>query len=557
MAPLLFLLCLPIALCCETATSTECEKLPFVPGYNLVGEGFDVVRMKTTGAFVVDVRTYMSGGEHGNCTLCENKLLNEKQKLPASVVDWRIKVQCRRSLSAKVYESASSVLKDTTSSASASWKVGLSVPMVASVAVGGTHSRSARFAKSHAAQDKYSFTSHSFSCRYYSFRLHTRPPLTKEFLDSITSLPVKYNSQSENAYNHFISIYGTHFLRRVDLGGKVHSTTAVKTCQVSMKGLSVHDVSNCLSAEASGIIKGVKVSGQASYCKSKQNQLERGNSFSGFFSDRVTEILGGNGEQQDILFNPSNVSGYGVWLKSLKKVPGVVSYTLSSLHMLVKNDSARRASLQAAISKYITKSALSTACPSSCKVGHRSNNCACKCNGHQSVDSNCCPSKPGVATLTVTVLSAAGLWGDYFSKTDGYVKVFYGNRAYETPVILNNNFPKWNYKVNFETVDLTQKTPLRFEVWDRDNRFDDDLLGKNSLVPNQATNKQQSFTLKHGSFLISYTAKCGPSLTGSFCEKYAPTPGGDGTLKYYQPFGGEQPISFKKSKDFGGNESFL
>lgn len=168
MAPLLLLLCLPVALCCETAPSTECEKLPFVPGYNLVGEGFDIVRMKTTGAFVVDVRTYMSGGDHGNCTLCENKLLNQKQKLPASVVDWRIKVQCRRSLSAKVYDSASSVLKDTTSSASASWKVGLSVPMVAGVAVGGTHSRSARFAKSHTAQDKYSFTSLSFSCRYYS-----------------------------------------------------------------------------------------------------------------------------------------------------------------------------------------------------------------------------------------------------------------------------------------------------------------------------------------------------------------------------------------------------
>uniref|UniRef100_A0A673GXG6 Uncharacterized protein n=1 Tax=Sinocyclocheilus rhinocerous TaxID=307959 RepID=A0A673GXG6_9TELE len=150
--------------------STECEKLPFVPGHSLVGEGFDIVRMKTSGVFVVDVRTYMSGGEHGNCTLCENKLLNEKQKLRASVVDWRIKVQCRHSLSAKVYESASSVLKDTTSSTTSNWKIGLSVPMVASVAVGGTHSRLARFAKSLSAQNKYSFTSHSFSCRYYSLR---------------------------------------------------------------------------------------------------------------------------------------------------------------------------------------------------------------------------------------------------------------------------------------------------------------------------------------------------------------------------------------------------
>lgn len=168
MAPVLLLLFLPLALCCQTAPSTECENLPFVPGHNLVGEGFDIVRMKTTGAFVVDMLKYMTGGDHGNCTYCDNKLLNKKQKLPASVVDWRIKVKCRRSLSAKVHESASSVLKDTTTSTSNSWKVGLSVPMVAGVAVGGTHSSAARFAKTHASQDKFSYTSHTFSCRYYS-----------------------------------------------------------------------------------------------------------------------------------------------------------------------------------------------------------------------------------------------------------------------------------------------------------------------------------------------------------------------------------------------------
>ncbi|KAK9958045.1 hypothetical protein ABG768_012226 [Culter alburnus] len=557
MAPLLLLLFLPFALCCETVPSTECEKIPFVPGHNLVGEGFDIVRMQTTGAFVVDVRTYMVGGDHGNCTVCDNKLLNGKQKLPASVVDWRVKVECRRSLSAKVYETSSSVLKDTTTSASASWKVGLSVPMVAGVAVGGTHSKSARFAKSHSSKDKFSYTSHSVSCHYYSFRLQARPPLTKEFASSIHSLPVKYDSNSEAAYNHFISIYGTHFLRRVDLGGRVQSTTAVKTCQVSMTGLTVHDVSNCLSAEASGIIKGVNVSGQASYCKAKQQKLEKGNTFSASFSDRITEILGGNGEQQDILFDPSSKNGYDAWLTSLKKIPGVVSYTLSSLHMLVQNDSARQSSLQAAISKYITKNAVSTACPSSCKVGRRDSSCACKCSGHQRVDSNCCPSQPGVATLSVIVKSAAGLWGDVFSKTDGYVKVFYDSGAATTNVIMNNNFPQWNYQWNIGTVVLTERKSLRFEVWDRDNVFDDDLLGKGSLVPTQGTDVQKQFGFKHGSLLISYTATCGPSLTGLVCEKYAPTPGGDGALNYYQSFGREQPIAFKKSNGFARNMSFL
>lgn len=296
-----------------------------------------------------------------------------------------------------------------------------------------------------------------FFIPFIRFRLHANPPMTKEFAGSISSLPAKYNSKSEDAYNHFISIYGTHFLRRVDLGGHVKSTTAVKTCQISMSGLTVHDVSICLSKEASAVIEGVNVSAQANFCAGKQKKLEKNSSFSGSFSDRVTEILGGNGEQQDILFNPSVNNGYGVWLKSLKKIPGVVSYSLSSLHMLVQNDSVRKASLQAAISKYITKNSISTACPSGCKVGRRDNNCACKCSGHQRVDSNCCPSEPGVATLKVTVKSAEGLWGDWFSKTDGYVKVFYGTAKATTPVIQNNNFPQWNYLFDVGTVDLTQK----------------------------------------------------------------------------------------------------
>ncbi|XP_077051121.1 perforin-1.3 [Siphateles boraxobius] len=557
MAPLLLLLFLPFALCCETIPNEDCKKLNFVPGHNLVGEGFDILRMKTTGAFVVDVLSYMNGGGPGNCTVCENSLLNEKQKVPASVTDWRVKVQCRQTLSRQVYESASSVLKETSNSLTVGWRIGLSVPRVASVAIAGTHSKKTKFAMTHSAEDKYSFTGHTFSCRYYSFRLQDSPPMTEEFAGSLRLLPAKYDSKSEDAYNHFISIYGTHFLRRVDLGGHVQSTTALKTCKVSMSGLSVQEVSFCLSLEASAIIKPVNVSAKTHFCKERQSKLETKSSFSGSFTDRVTDILGGNGEQQDILFNPSANNGYDVWLKSLKKIPGVVSYTLSSLHILVKNDSVRKASLQAAISKYITNNAISTACPSKCKVGQRDNNCACKCSGHERVNSNCCPSQSGVATLKVTVNRAEGLWGDIVGKTDGYVKVFYGREKYTTPVIWNNNFPQWNYMFNVGTVDLNTKTELKFEVWDRDNRFNDDLLGSQSIIPEQGNNLQKTFGLKHGTLFISYTAKCAPSLTGVYCDKYAPTPGGDGILNRYQPFGREQPTVFKKSNGFTRNVSFL
>lgn len=94
-------------------------------------------------------------------------------------------------------------------------------------------------------------------------------------------------------------------------------------------------------------------------------------------------------------------------------------------------------------------------------------------------------------------------------------------------------------------------------MWDRDNRFDDDLLGKQSFIPEKGDNVPKKFGLKHGSLLISYTAKCGPSLTKPYCDTYAPTPGGDGTLNHYKPFGREQPIVFKKSNGFTRNVSFL
>lgn len=66
-------------------------------------------------------------------------------------------------------------------------------------------------------------------------------------------------------------------------------------------------------------------------------------------------------------------------------------------------------------------------------------------------------------------------------------------------------------------------SPVKFEVWDRDNGWNDDLLGRVSLVPTSGSTSR-SFRLKHGSLLVHVSAVCAPSLQGALCEQYAASP---------------------------------
>uniref|UniRef100_A0A3P9N1D1 Uncharacterized protein n=1 Tax=Poecilia reticulata TaxID=8081 RepID=A0A3P9N1D1_POERE len=139
----------------------QCKTAHFVPGYNLGGEGFDIVTMERKGAYVIDTETWDLG--NGTCKMYRNFYQNgEDQKVPVSVVDWRIFPKCSMKVSSMLYDSVESLVNDSTSSVSNDWKIGLEIPVDPSVTVGvglgGSHSRASEFGMKKSKSDRYEFT---------------------------------------------------------------------------------------------------------------------------------------------------------------------------------------------------------------------------------------------------------------------------------------------------------------------------------------------------------------------------------------------------------------
>lgn len=162
-------LCLPSTVS-FIGTPQECQKAHFVPAYNLGGEGFDIVTMKRKGAYVIDTEAWKLS--NGTCRLYRNSYMGGvNQKVPVSVVDWRILPQCSLKVSSTVYDSVESLVNDSTSSVSNNWKIGLDIPVHASATVGigfgGSHSKQSTFVMQKSKKDRYTFSQHAVNCKVY------------------------------------------------------------------------------------------------------------------------------------------------------------------------------------------------------------------------------------------------------------------------------------------------------------------------------------------------------------------------------------------------------
>nr|XP_020017724.1 perforin-1 isoform X2 [Castor canadensis] len=529
---LLLLLPSPAPAPCYTAARSECKKNhKFVPGSWLAGEGIDVTTLLRSRAFPVDTQKFQR--PDGTCTLCKNALQqNAVQRLPLALTHWRAEGSgCQHHVAKAKVNSIEGVAQKAAANIRNNWTVGLDVNPNPSinlhVSVAGSHSKVTDFAEQKNRQDQYSFNTDTVECRLYSLHLVQRPPLHPDFKKALSSLPPHFNASTEPDYKMLISTYGTHFIQSMELGGRISSLTALRICKLTLDGLTVDDVGDCLEVEAQVSITGhATSSSEFKACEEKKQKQNMTTSFHQAYHERHNDVVGGHHDSMyDLLFgNQAGPEKFSAWVASLSSSPGLVDYSLKPLHMLVKRQDPRREALRQALGKYLMGRARWRDCSRPCPPGQQKSSrdpCQCMCHDSGATNQDCCPRQRGLARLQVTIIQAWGLWGDTVTASDAYVKVFFGKQMLRTEVIWNNNNPKWKTRLDFGDVLLATRGPLRVQVWDADHGWDDDLLGSCDRSPKSGSHEENCH-LNHGHLQFLYHVTCLPHLAGGTCLEYAP-----------------------------------
>uniref|UniRef100_A0A4W5KMX0 Uncharacterized protein n=1 Tax=Hucho hucho TaxID=62062 RepID=A0A4W5KMX0_9TELE len=331
------------------------------------------------------------------------------------------------------------------------------------------------------------------------------PTLSGEFRKDIDRLG-SFSKTSKPQYRRLIDTYGTHYIRQVDLGGRLTMTTAIHTCQTSHSGLSTNQVESCLSMGFQVNI-GMSVSSSNERCSKVLDNHDSKTSYSSSFLSHHTKVVGGTGWPGKLSLNHNDSVGFHSWMRTLKNIPDVIYYSLRPLHLLIPNTAVQKG-VKEAVQEYMKENAIPES-TGELSCGDRYSN----------LDSNCCLRKVSQGRLVVTVVRAWGLWGDYIAGvTEGYAVVTYGSKTHQTDVILSNN-PVWN--ANFDMSPFDKDLRLTMEVWDYDLAAIDDNLRDCTVDIEQGTHERWCNNSGEG-FYFLYTLTCDPHLTGDKCEKYKP-----------------------------------
>ncbi|XP_066486493.1 perforin-1-like [Tiliqua scincoides] len=433
---------------------------------------------------LMDLRKWQIRG----CTLCENPLVKVKrlQKLPLAVTAWKANISCQQKVQHSAPKSVISEVREEAAPAGRPAQIDTQSLLMS------------------------------------RFGIDKDKSVSEDFKNKVKLLPEKYDSNSKLRYYHLIRSYGTHFITELDLGVGVRILTALPVCKIRLEGFTVSEISQCLEIEVGKIIGFGEVTKDPDFQKCKETLKNLTGRW--LSKDQLRLIQGGQASERSPFFRTGFDNDPKRWLENSKYWPGLLSYSLEPLHTLVNKSDPRRDSLQHALSEYVRERALWRNCTHSCPPGVQQSAwdpCSCECPNNNFTNSMCCPQQRGLGKLTVTIESASGLWGDYITGSDSYVKVLFKDKLMCTPTVWNSNHPEWNANFDFGIIQVQEDfSELELQVWDQDFGWDDDLLGRcfPSLSPWNSTT--HFCYLNHGRLNYRYHLACGPHLGGSFCWDY-------------------------------------
>uniref|UniRef100_A0A8C2WBN7 MACPF domain-containing protein n=1 Tax=Cyclopterus lumpus TaxID=8103 RepID=A0A8C2WBN7_CYCLU len=473
-----------------TWTNDQCRQASFVPGHNLVGQGYDAVTLKRR-AHVIDVTTYLNPS--GSCNLYKNPHHgNVLQKVPVSAGEWRAFSHCNVQYDHTEHNSVRySPLVASRHEAHNNYvflQNGLN-SLQYDLNYVGSRSDLYKFATAKYQEDYRYFSSHRVTCSHYSYRLSDNPRISHKFYKAFESLPYSYSSSTKTHYRNLINTYGTHYTRQVELGGQLNRVRAACICSSSLKGLSSKQVHSCLKL---GISVGLGHTAVA-HIKTCNNILYNQDVSTTYYhglQNHYTQVVGGNGWSGEFSLIREDSQGYINWLKTLTYHPDVVKYSLRSLHELVP-DYKRKIALKAAIQDYLSENAIRP----SIQAGYGS---------QILIPSKCCSQKVWWGQLVVTIIRG---WG--------YAVLKYKNDVHRTHEVSSNE-PVWNSKFIVGKVETHQS--LTLQVWHKDYR-QDVLLVSCPFNVLRGSHTQKCSSLK-GNVEYKYTLTCDQYYTGDQCNQY-------------------------------------